>query len=411
MKKLLLLVTMFLAIPFYAQKAKSKVFYTNTYSIPNWYITKDYSAFHAKINLPEDNIQVFVNGKLHSKLKNKIQFNSFFNEDSYTNQFSNINGLTRIFKESNSMGALKIVANVLKPRINVTVESTQKSKMKKDSNEKFRYEFAYSYEIEFLIISDKTKKVLFKDHIEQSNYKYNFSLGNKERIALFDKREDAVNYAVNYIPKTLVVTDMYKSLMKELGGQSSLRNKVQFQNKNSFFYLYRLSKKKKHVLIQELNEVVKQFRKDTKKNNYKTTKSVNIASSNNLRNELDNLNKTHQVPYEYGLSKDYLNLVKEFEKSMNTIYEKLDTDDKIQKRIAWACMINNAHVFYSLGDFVSSLKYFDKAEKIDYNIKKTKAFKSKMLNERNKLDLFYEKDQLKKDVNVIYFGFLKSFRR
>lgn len=413
MKKILIIL-FFIAICSHAQKAKSKALYVTTYSIPEWYVSNEYNSFSAKINLPKNAVKVFVDGKYHSDLQSKLQFNTFFKEDLYTNQFSAINGLTRVFKEADfSDRTLKIVANILKPRANIVIKERKGPMNKKAKNTKgsFSYDLGYSYEIEFLIISNKTNETLFR-HVIKRKDKYRFSLSNKKRKAFFDTKSDATNSAVKYIPKTIVITEMYKSLMKELGGKSSLKSKVQFQrHKNSFFYFYKVSKQKKHPLIKELNEIIVQFKDNTKKLHSKNRKSVKIVANKNFKNELNNIDKKHQVPFEYKLSKDYLNLTLNLEGSLNAIYDKLDIKDKIQKRLAWACMINNAHAFYSLGDFERSLQYFDKAKLIDYNQKKTVGFKSKMLKKRNKLDLFYENNELKKEVNMIYFDFLKSFRK
>ncbi len=402
---LLILVT---SLNVFSQKEKAKAVYAYTYSIPEWYIPKEYLNYYAKINLPKDNVKVFVDGVYSSDLPDKISFNTFFDEKLYTNTFSGIKGFTRFYDQADfSDLTIQVVANIMHPKINIKTKG-QRSYSKASKVEKpFSYELYFSYEIEFLIISEKDKKVLYK-HIAKNSGRYYFPQSIKREVRFKDKKE-TVKYAKKMISKTDIVSVMLKSIMTALGGKSEIRKKIQFlKNKNSFFYFYKLSKQKKHPLIKKMNDTILKYIKDIKKRNEierKIIKEENSALFKTKKNK-----KKYQLLSSLELSKEYHTLVLKLEKDLNNIYSNLDLKDKVEKRIAWACMINIAEAFYSIGDFKTALKYSDKAKLIDYKTKKTEAFRTSIIRKRNKLNIFYTADgKIKKDVNFIYLRYLKHF--
>lgn len=404
MKKIFIAITLLATLSIIAQKAKSKPVYAYTYSIPEWYITNEYSGYYGELNLSKDYIKIYE-GKEHvANSYHKLRFNAFFNKKAYTNYFSTIPGLERVKDPFDYSGQMvKLVANVIDPRINIAINKKTSLKAEKP----YSYGLSYSYKIELLVISDKTKKVLFRDVFKQNVSYY------EQQNKAFSQKGAAINYILKTLPKSLIFTEMTKSLMKDLGGNYLKRKMLFLTNKNLFFYYFTLTKQRKYPLIKELNEFVSQFRTDMKKSNSNHYKEIkeNSKVNYNIKNKLKDEN-TYQTPYEYGLPISYFGLVQGFVKNLNAIYKKTDINNKVQKKIAWVCMINSANAFNSIGDFQSASQYYEKAKQIDYNSKITELYSAKMNKKRNKLNIFYTEDNnLRTDINEIYLKALKTFKR
>lgn len=410
MKKIFLILIILTSLNIFSQKEKAKSLYAYTYSVPEWYIPNNYSNYYAKINLSKDYIKVFADKEHILNLDNKIGFNAFFKKRIYTNMFSAIRGFTRLYDQSDfSDSTIEIVANVINPRLIIkTKEKPIYSKKSKDVKP-FSYELYFSYEIEFLVISVKDKKVLYK-HIENSGNRFNFSSKVKRELKFKDKNQ-MIGYVTRLIPKTDIISEMLKSIMADLGLNSVFRRKSQFiKNKNSFFYFYKLSKQKKYPLIKKMNDTISKYMTDVKNQN-KIERKI-IKEKDAISFNLEKNKTSVYLPASVELSKKYRDLALKLEKDLTSIYANLDLKDKVEKKIAWACMINIAKAFYSIGDFKTALKYFDKAKLIDFKTKKTEAFRANMIRRRDKLNIFYAEDgKIKKDVNSIYLRYLKDFAR
>jgi hypothetical protein len=339
----------------FSQKAKSSVVYSNTYSIPKTYIPNKYKSYYSQITLPKKPIQINVNGVYNSDHL-KIEFNTFFKEGLYENLFSSIEGLV---KEKESDNADLIINALIKnPNINIIIKKEKPFMDYKGRSYEtpHTYSYTYGFEIEFKINSQKEKKNIFYKKINSTS-KYRVNV--KDRIVAFEKEEDAIKYAVKLINKTIITGELYKGLMGSLGGKSVLKSELQFSNYNDFYYLYKVSRKKKHNKIELLNNYVDLFKSDLKaisKNTYKKTKN---DKNDNFKSQLLYENDEKVKAYKLASSKKYniklINRVLKFEKSMNLINDFSNPETKAEKAIAWSALINNAHVFFMIGDFNKSL--------------------------------------------------------
>lgn len=409
MKNLLIIIFILTSSFSFSQKAKSSLVYAHTYAIPPNYLPKGYDSYYSKITLPKKPIQVFVNNEYHSDLS-KIQFNTFFKEDIYKNLFSSITGLMKEKEYDNA--DLIIDATVMNPKINIKIEEEKplvdyKGRAYKTPHS---YNYSYAFEIDFTINSRTDKKNIFS-YKTSSSEKYKPTI--KDRIVFFEKKEDAINYSVKLIDQTIITGELYKLLMKSLGGKSSFKRQIQFSKYEHPYYFYKVSRKKKHPKIEPLNNAVDLFISKIKiigKSTYKQTKS---NENNNFKTQIQNENNKNVVAYKFPASTKsnpkLINLVLKFEKTMNSMNNFSNLENKAEKAMAWSTMINNAHAFFIIGDFEKALNYFNKAEIIDK--KNTIGFKNKMMSKIKRLKMFYDdQNNIKNDVNNIYLDYIRNFK-
>lgn len=395
----------------FSQKAKSSTVNAFTYNIPENYIPKGYDSYFSKITLPENPIGIFVNDVYHSDHL-EINYNAFFKEDIYNNLFASIDGLSKE-KEYNNADLI-IEAIIMNPRIDIIVKKEKPLVDYKGRQYQtpHSYNYSYGFEILFKITSQRNKEQIFSKKIKSSS-KYKINSKN-DRIIFFEKKNEAIKYAIKYIENTIITGEIYKDLMSSLGNNSQLKSDIQFSNYNAFYYLYKVSNKKKHTKIEPLNNSVSSFISQVKSVTQKDYNKIKNKENDKFKSQLSFEDNEDIKAYKLSSSKksniELINLVLNFEQSMNSINDFSNPETKAEKTIAWSALINNAHAFFMIGDFNKSLFYFNKAEDIDYNNDKTSGFKSKAISKKNKLKKFYnEQNQIKDDVNNIYLEFLKTF--
>jgi len=327
MKKITILLLLFISFTSFAQKAKNKGWYINELHYPEILAAKNYKTYKLVVNENSENIKLIINTEL---------FSSLFKNPKIAKRVNHLIKLPGYEKSLNPDFEIIITDLGLEHIMYVSKKKSYGSNKEK----KFTGFLDISSSMKVLVRDVSSGEILFE--------KVFVNEGNSEKAGVYKNASIKSKYIA-----LLQIKNQYKLNARE----------------------YRVVKNTQFVdmLIRNVSKVLK-----SKFSTYYESKRVNLftikkaekygfTAINNQVDKLISLNgEKHGDLYAEKLIKFSKESLQVFEDELTKI---TDFTDKKQAKIHWSILSNISAVYYALGDYEKAIEYAKKRKEVGYNKK------------------------------------------
>lgn len=399
MKYYIVIILALLTTPIFGQKAKRNIFQTYRHQLPKTYLSDSYNSYSAIFKL-NGKKKIYIDGEYVRDSKDMI-YNEFWKEEDVfaklaQSQFLNFEIDPSVKKEDK----LLLLVELANARIDAKISED------KDLELPFTYKYTWSIDATTTLTNSMTGDVVFKETTQYGGpYK---SIGSgKEKKAALKTYKEAKAHITKHADKSLIGNEFYK----KTGIIETYKDnfEVRFYETNLSPF-WTISKEKKFPAAIPVNAKIKETLVQIEELNKEFKTGSNAIPTEKIKSLIRN-----KKAIGFKMSNDTIGLTyrKKFNKLLQTIEDEsanltkvLSGNNKQEKPMLWAMLMNRATVKFYEGKFNEATAILAEAKALNYKKNFTSNLERNITSAQQAND-FLMKGRTKngKEMNPKYFVF------